>query len=188
MATSNKQIIIVDAIISEIELGKAYAPTCAVICGRFRFSDRTFDKYWKIANEQHLSKQQALKKEILKVDKQAAVKARKKAIMTAEERKVYLTKLIKGEVKIPYTEVKWNAKTLKFQKIKFVELANPVARIQAIAELNKMEGDYMPSKLAFTDPSGKSITGLKFGYGEEVPVTWRPPYLTPGYLTRCTGI
>ncbi|HEY9363461.1 MAG TPA: hypothetical protein VIQ00_09385, partial [Chitinophagaceae bacterium] len=109
-------------------------------------SERTFYNHHKKAVIQHTIKQEAIKKELAEIDKQAAIEARKKAIMTADERKEYLTKIVNGEIEVPYTEVKWDKKQNKFVTIKFVELANHAARINAIAELNKMEGDYAPTK------------------------------------------
>jgi len=77
--------------------------------------------------------------------------------MTADERKEYLTKIVNGEVEVPYTEVKWDANTKKFVTIKFIELAGHTARISAISELNKMEGDYAPTKIANTDKDGNDV-------------------------------
>jgi hypothetical protein len=159
MPRSNKQVII-DSIIIDLEQGKSRAAVLSKIVKKCQCSDRTFDRYWKIAMQQHTEKQQAIKEAVAEVDKQAAVAARKKAIMTSEERKEYLTKLIQGQVKVPYTEVKWNPKTGKFQTIKFVELAGHSVRVSAIAELNKMEGDHAPTKVACTTKDGEDIAPL----------------------------
>lgn len=156
MAKADKQVII-DSIIKDIEQGKTRGAVLSKIVKKCQCSDRTFDRYWKIATQQHISKQQAIKEAVAEVDKQAAVAARKKAIMTSEERKEYLTKLIQGQVKVPYTEVKWNPKTGKFQTIKFVELAAHSVRVSAIAELNKMEGDHAPTKVATVTKDGEDI-------------------------------
>jgi len=146
MPKADKQIII-DFIIKGIEEGKPRGTLLSTTVKKWQMSDRTFDRHWKIANAQHVIRQEALKKELAEVDKQAAIEARKRAIMSAEERKEYLTKLINGKIKVPYTEVKWDAVQKKFVTIKFVELATHSSRISAIAELNKMEGDYAPQKI-----------------------------------------
>jgi hypothetical protein len=156
MPNPTKQIVI-DAIIKGIEIGKDRSKLLATIGKKWQLSQRTFDRYWKIAQQQHLAKQQTIKKELAEVDKAAAIEARKKAIMTADERKEYLTQIIKGEIEVPYTEVKYNPGIKSFETIQFVELASHTARINAIAELNKMEGDYAPTKIANTDKNGNDI-------------------------------
>lgn len=122
---------------------------------------RTFDRILKIANEQHKAKQDVIKKELLELDKQAAIESRKKAIMTADERKEYLTKIIQGEVEVPYTEVKWDSEEKKFKTIKFVEVASHSSRISAIAELNKMEGSYAPNQVGHTFNNPLPLTATK---------------------------
>ncbi len=159
MPKPNKQIVI-DAIIKGIEIGKDRGKLLATIGKKWQISQRTFDRYWKTAQQQHISKQDALKKELAEVDKQAAIEARKKAIMTAEERKEYLTRIINGEIEVPYTEVKYNAGLKIFETFEFMELASHTARINAIAELNKMEGDYAPTKVANTDKEGNDVPPL----------------------------
>jgi hypothetical protein len=160
MPKAAKQIII-DAIVKEIEQGTERNKVIAKYCKKFQKSTRTIDTYWKSAQEQYLIKQQAIKKELAEVDKEAAIEARKKAIMTADERKEYLTQIIKGEIQVPYTEVKYNPALKSFETIEFVELAGHIARINAIAELNKMEGDYAPAKIAQTDKNGNDVSFLK---------------------------
>ena len=159
MPKPTKQIVI-DAIIKEIEQGKTKTKILAKFGAKWRIAPRTYDRYWKTANEQHTAKQEAIKKELAEIDKQAAIEARKKAIMTADERKEYLTKIVNGEIEVPYTEVKWDKKQNKFVTIKFVELANHAARINAIAELNKMEGDYAPTKVDNTHTGSVQIIKL----------------------------
>lgn len=160
---SNKQVI-VDFIVSCLEKGERRNVILAKVGKKWQntpVSPRTFDRLLKIANTQHQEKQQHIKVELAKVDAYAAVEARKKAIMSTEERKEYLTKLIYGEIEVPYKEVKWNPVTKAFETIEFVELAGHTARINAIAELNKMEGDYAPNKIAQTDTAGHDIEPQK---------------------------
>jgi hypothetical protein len=85
----------------------------------------------------------------------------KSKILTSLERQAYLSSLVKGEVEIPYKEVKWNPVEKKFQTVAFVELASHSARIAAIAELNKMDGSHSPTK-------------------SEVTMTEAPQIITPG--------
>lgn len=147
---ASKQIII-DAIIKEIEQGKTYTKVMAVNGRKWQMPERTFNRYWKTANEQHIVKQQEIKKELAEVDKQAAIEARKKAIMTANERKELLTKLINGEIKAKRPFV------IGGKIMEYPEEPTHRDRISAIAELNKMEGDYAPTKIAQTDKHGNDI-------------------------------
>lgn len=156
MASVNK-LVVIEAIVKALEKGTVTEKICAVICSKFQFSERTFYNHLKIAQQQHAEKQNAIKKELAKVDKQMAIKARKREIMTTSERKVLLTKIAKGEVKIPFKEAKWDHEQKKFKMLSFVELPNHAARIKAIAELNLMEGDYAPAKIAQTDTFGNDV-------------------------------
>jgi len=150
MPKPDKQIII-DAIIKGIEQGKGRGHLLGIIGDKWGISRTTFDRHWKTAQEQHIDRQQALKERLTKVDEQAAIEARKKAIMTADERKEVLTKIANGTLKIKRPFV-IGGKIMEYP-------AEPDAtdRRNAIAELNKMEGDYAPSKVAQTDKDGNDI-------------------------------
>lgn len=157
MPKPGKQTII-DFIISCLENGEQRGNILVKAGKRWGTSKSAFDRLLKIAKEQHTIKQQDIKSKLAELDTANAIEARKKAIMTAEERKEYLTKIINGEIEVPYTEVKWDKNQEKFVTIKFVELANHSSRISAIAELNKMEGDYSPIKVAQTDKDGNNVS------------------------------
>lgn len=135
----DKQILI-DAIIKGIEQGKDRGKLLATIAKKWQISNRTFDRHWKTANEQHLVKQQAIKEKLTAIDTAAAIESRKKAIMTSDQRKELLTKIANGELKIkkPFVIA---GKIMEYP-------AEPDAsdRLKAIAELNKMDGDYAPVK------------------------------------------
>ena len=150
MPKPDKQIII-DAIIKGIEQGKDRGKLLATIAKKWQISNRTFDRHWKVANIQHAERQSRIKEKLAKVDEEAAIEARKKAIMTADERKEVLTKIANGTLKIKRPFV-IGGKIMEYP-------AEPDAtdRRNAIAELNKMEGDYAPSKVAQTDKDGNDI-------------------------------
>jgi hypothetical protein len=49
-----KKQIYIDFILEELNKGNVqYKDVCSVFCGKFRLSERSFDKYWKQANEAH---------------------------------------------------------------------------------------------------------------------------------------
>ncbi len=156
MKKPNKQVQI-DFIISCLKNGEQRGKILVKAGKKWGTSKSSFDRLLKIAKEQYSVTQASLKAELEEVDKQAAIEARKKAIMTAEERKEYLTKIILGEVKIPKTEIRYDSKTAKFETIDLLELPNHQSRINAISELNKMYGDYAPTKVANTDKDGNDV-------------------------------
>lgn len=84
MAAPNKENIITDILI-ELEAGTSYSDCLSVICGKFRVSDRTFDKYWKIANERHLVTQQAIQKQLSEDSTEAEKERLKTAILTKDK-------------------------------------------------------------------------------------------------------
>ena len=150
MPKPNKQIII-DAIIKGIEQGKTF-DTCLKLCGtKWNLTRSTFIRRWKDANEQHIAKQCGIKSKLAIIDEQAAIEARKKAIMSADERKEYLTKLISGEIKAKQPFV------IAGKIMEYPSEPNHSDRIRAIAELNKMEGDYAPTKVAQTNGAGDDV-------------------------------
>ena len=150
MPKPDKQII-VDAIIKGIEQGLTKVKILAKHGEKWRIGSRTYDRYWKTANEQHIVRQQAIKNKLAEIDAQAAIEARKKAIMTAEERKEVLTKIALGHLKIKKPFV-IGGKIMEYS-------AEPdhTDRKNAIAELNKMEGDYSPQRVAQTDSKGNDL-------------------------------
>lgn len=148
---------IIDAITKGIEQGADRGKLLASIGKKWQLSQRTFDRYWKTANEQHTAKQQGIKSKLAIIDEQAAIEARKKAIMSAEERKEWLTKVVNGEIEVILKKPFWNP---KLQVMQFVPVSNPAditERLRASAELSKMEGDYAPTKVASTDVAGNDV-------------------------------
>jgi hypothetical protein len=125
-----------------------------VILGKFgkkwvNVSRTTFDRRLEAAKRAVSGEQSRI---IAKAEEQVAKEAGelKSKILTSLERQAYLSSLVKGEVEIPYKEVKWNPVEKKFQTVAFVELASHSARIAAIAELNKMDGSHSPTKSEVT--------------------------------------
>ncbi len=153
MPKPNKQTII-DLLIKEIEQGKERGKLLAIFSKKWQLSQRTFDRYWKVANEQHVVRQQAIKTELDKQDIELAKDARKRAIMSVIERKEYLTKIVNGEILIKKPIVtKDGIKNVPFEP-------DHTERLRALAELNKMDGDYAPGrqKIEVETPNAINIT------------------------------
>lgn len=152
-----QKLIIRDEIIDLLKLGKPTSEIFTLIGTKFHLAKRTFFNHFRGAqlefNNIHSKKKEALEN----AEKEVAVIARKKKILTALERKEYLSKIIVGEIKIQKSELRWNPKTEKFRIVKLIELPSHTARISAISELNKMGGDYAPTKIATTDTDGNDV-------------------------------
>lgn len=112
-------------------------------------STRTFDRRLKQAQKDVQEEQKSIQ---TKAEGNVAkkVEALESKIMTAMERKLLLTQIAKGEVEIPTKEAKWDSEQRKFVMIPVMNLADHGSRIRAIAELNKMDGEYQPTKIDAT--------------------------------------
>jgi len=150
MPKSNKQVII-DAIIKQLENGKERGNILATVGKKWQLSTRTFDRLLKIAQQQHTIKQQAIKDAIAKDTTIKELESRKQAIMTAIERKEKLTKIANGE-QMAFQQLLGNGKIAKGLMVPTL-----TEQMKAIAELNKMEGDYAPTKVANTDTDGNNV-------------------------------
>lgn len=137
MASAAKDYVI-DSLIVELERGNERAKCLATLGNEWQMPVRTFDRYWKIANIRHQERQQKASAAADEVYITGKKEAAKRAVMTKQERLEVLTDIIRGgkdgEEKPAYYEI-----------------------IKAIAEMNKMEGDYAPTKVAQTDTEGRNI-------------------------------
>jgi len=154
---------IISTILNELEIGITRSACLTKYVKEWQMSDRTFDRYWKTANEQHRKRQQEASQAADAAYIETKVEAVKEAVMSKQERLALLTRIAKGDVRIPKDEKRWNPVTGRWNKHSFLELPSHHARINAIAEMNKMEGDYAPTKNEHTFPTG----GLKIGYGKD---------------------
>lgn len=150
MAKANTQIII-DYIVSCIANGEQRGNILVKAGKKWGTSKSAFDRLLKIAKDQHTVAQQLIKSKLAIIDEQAAINSRKKAIMNADERKEWLTKMINGEMKAKRPFV-INGKIMEYP-----EDPSHNDRLKALAELNKMDGEYAPTKTAFTDTAGKDV-------------------------------
>lgn len=150
MPKPDKQLQI-DTIIKWIEQGNSFDTCLKLSATKWNLTRPTFIRRWNIAKEQHTAKQQEIKARVAELDTAAAIEARKKAIMTADERKEYLTKLVNGEIKAKRPFV------IGGKIMEYPEEPTHSDRIKAIAELNKMEGDYAPVKSEVNIPSLQNI-------------------------------
>lgn len=153
MPTPSKQHII-DAIIKQIRAGKDRGKVLAKIGKEWQLSQRTFDRLWKTANEQHAELQHKARDAANKAYVDAMADAAKQAVMSEQERKEVLTKIARGL--IPLTKPMVVDGLLEHVPV----VPSWMDRKNAIAELNSMDGAYAPSKVANTDSQGNDIKNL----------------------------
>ena len=136
--------VIISAILEEIKQGKRSSEIFKIINKRFGTKNNLFYKYFKQAEDDYFKANRRLKKKIEDVDTILALESHKRDIMRSDERKEYLTKVIRGEIAIKKLIIV--AGVIEYHDIS----PDHKERIAALAELNKMEGDYAPAKSIVT--------------------------------------
>jgi len=145
----------VNEILSEMDWGIRYTDALGKFKKIWDISDSTFDNYWYEAQRRFNAASEAIKSAktafIIKEEKKAA----KKAILNKYKRMELLSKIATGEIKA-WREVITDA---GIQKVEYYSGAEVKA---AIAELNKMDGEYAPIRKDITTGGEpiKQITGI----------------------------
>lgn len=132
--------VIISAILEEIKQGKRSSEIFKTINKRFGTKNNLFYKYFKEAEDAYFKANRRLKKKIEDVDTILALESHKRDIMRSDDRKEYLTKVILGKTKVQKIVVVGGV-------AEYMDIApDHKERLAALAELNKMEGDYSPTK------------------------------------------
>jgi hypothetical protein len=157
----SKQII-VDFIVEQMRIEASTEKICAVTCRKFQFTERTFYNHFKQAKDIHLKEQKSIKEVKLDIHKQKAKEEEKNNILTAEQKKEILRKIALGEIKVKKPFV------IAGKIMEYPAEPDHTDRKNAIAELNKMEGDYAAQKQDVTihspmiiDWNGENNTDIK---------------------------
>lgn len=153
---SNK-IAILEAIVLQLRKGKGYSEIFGHICTKWDLSRSTFSNYWKIATLRHTQEQDIIKTAKHELDIQSALNERKSQIADVLERKEILTQILRGQ--IPLRKAVVVAGALEYYDV----IPDWMDRRAAIAELNKMEGEYAPTKVKVLG----AIELFKFGYDDD---------------------
>lgn len=114
---------------------------------KWRIASRTIDRYIKEARQKAQELQQAASKAADEVFIKTKAEGAESAIMSRMERLITLTRIATGELKNEIKKPAWNNQAKKFEIITVNEKPGDNAIIKAIAEMNKMEGDYSPDKI-----------------------------------------
>jgi hypothetical protein len=121
-----------DFIINELNKGNVkYNDVCSVFLRKFALSRQTFDKYWKIANEDYKQQREAINNAKLK----ESIAHEKEAVKSLVLDKVSRMKIAE-EIAI--------GKAKKIEGI--IMMPSPSDRLRALDYLSKIEGDYAPTK------------------------------------------
>lgn len=161
MQKTTKQIIL-SAIISKLEKGLATEKICSAICSKFQFTERTFYNHFKKANLQHIEKQELIKSQLDIIEVESAKERKKRDIMDADDRREWLTSMILKKTKV----MKVGGSTQMVHEYQDAdgryqtEIISYDHKLKALAELNKMDGDYAPAKIAMTDTDGNAVPRL----------------------------
>ncbi|MDB5200570.1 MAG: hypothetical protein JWO92_2533 [Chitinophagaceae bacterium] len=140
MLKPNKQVQI-DFIIDRLKLGYDRGKILSKFVKKWHMSDRSFDRLLKQAKTEYSVLQRRLKKVKNDLDLQDGIEQHKKLIADANERKEILTKILRGQIPL-------NKPMVVDGLIQTVEVVPDwMDRKNAIAELNKMEGDYAETAL-----------------------------------------
>lgn len=152
----NKENIITDILI-ELEKGTTHNECLDLIDMVWNLPRTTFVRYWKEANDRYKKVNAEIQDELKSALKKGAIERTERAIMDKLERMEVLTSIANGTLILKKYIV---ADGMIFEK--------PIApdyndRKTAIAELNKMDGDYAPVKKDITSGGKeiKAITGIE---------------------------
>ena len=150
-----KEMIIAE-ILDEIDFGVTSGECKSKICEKWRIAERTFDRYWGEASKRYKARLDAIEEATTKAAVSMEIKALKKAILSKHERQEILTQIAKGEIPL----VKHIVCDGVIHEVDVVPAW--ADRRAAIAELNKMDGDYAPVKKDITSGGEpiKQITGI----------------------------
>ena len=135
------KLTIIDAIILLLRKGKGYSEVLDLIGRKWSVPGTSFKRYWKIANIQHTEHQDVIKAAKQELDIQSALNERKSQIADVLERKEILTQISRGQIPLRKAIVVNSA--LEYYDV----VPDWMDRRAAIAELNKMEGDYAATKI-----------------------------------------
>lgn len=151
----NKENIITEILI-ELERGISFTACAELFDMNWSLPPTTFKRYWKEANERYQTVNVIAQKELSDIYLEGKKEALKKAILTKHERMEILTNIANGTLSYKKeVPTKFGPQTI---------LARPEFsdRKAAIAELNKMDGEYAPIRKDITSGGEpiKQITGI----------------------------
>lgn len=146
----NKEVI-VNELLSEMDFGSTFTECKALNATKWHLAERTFVRYWKEASESYLAANERDKKAISEVRVEAIKNRAENAVMSKERRMELLTEIAEG--KLTYEK----EVPSKFGPQTIIARPDFAERRAAVAELNKMDGEYAPVRKDITS-GGEKIT------------------------------
>lgn len=140
----------INAIAKELANGKERGNLLITFGKKWGISKTTFDRYLKDAKIQAQELQSKASKAADKVYIEQAAEAAKKAVMSRRKRLELLSNIASGDFVNEIKKPAWNHGSKKFEIITVRERPDHNGIIKAIAEINKMEGDYAAEKSEVT--------------------------------------
>ena len=145
----NKEVMITE-MIAAMDFGEDRAAAMATLCEKWQIKTRTFDRYWAEARTRFEASMEVEKKAFDEVRLEAKVAAFKSQIMGKVERMEILSKIARGEIPLSKPMVVSLGSGMG-SEIQTTEVAPSwLDRKLAIAELNKMDGEYAPVRKDIT--------------------------------------
>lgn len=117
---------------------------------KWQVSDRTFDRYWKTANERHTEAVRALELERQGLLSESLKDEIQAQILTETEIDLILSKIVTGDIKVE--------EYIKGEPV--IRDISPSDIIAAADKLYKRKGSYAPTKLANTTASGDDVNQI----------------------------
>lgn len=145
----NKEVIICE-LIAAMDFGAERAEALSTVGEKWQLKPRTFDRAWSEAKKRFNSAMEKEKQAFDEVRHEAKVEAFKANIMTKIERMEVLSQIARGEIPLKKHIVVSEGFGLGSRIDEVEVVPNYQDRKAAIAELNKMEGDYAPTKTDIT--------------------------------------
>jgi hypothetical protein len=143
----NREIII-NEILSEMDFGITRAEALAMNSEKWQLPTRTFDRQWKEASRRYLAANEKSKQAAIEVKTEAIKNRASKGILSKEERLEILSQIARGDLSYQQ-EV-----PSKFGPQTITAWPSFNDRKGAVAEINKMEGDYAPIQKDITSKGG----------------------------------
>lgn len=112
---------------------------------KWQTSDRTFDRYFKTANERFLESQQSIEKEKEAITSQMELEAHKEGVLTKIEKQKILAEIANGNARIQEKLIKYNERGEPEVEFYYRE-PSAFERLKAVEIDNKMSGDNAPMK------------------------------------------
>lgn len=145
----NKEVMITEMIAS-MDFGEDRAAAMATLGVKWQLAQRTFDRYWAEARRRFEASMEAERKAFEGVRLEAKVEAFKSQIMGKLERMEILSQIARGEIPLQKPMVVSLGSGLGSEIQETEIVPTWLDRKLAIAELNKMDGEYAPIKKDIT--------------------------------------